>query len=157
MSDLIPVESIERKIFVIKGQKVMIDRDLAEFYGVETKYLNRQVNRNIGRFPAEFMFRLTRDEKIELVTNWHRFRRLKHSSSLPFVFTEHGVAMLASVLKGEKAAKVSIYIVKAFISLRRLLSSHKYLGEKLNQLARKVTRHDTEIQDLVKLIKKMIE
>jgi len=90
------LEQIEQKIFLVRGQKVMIDRDLAELYGVETKYLNRQMKRNIERFPQEFMFQLTREEKNQLVTNWHRFQSMKHSTSLPHVFTEHGVAMLGA-------------------------------------------------------------
>jgi len=83
MIDIVPLEAIEQKIFLIRGHKVMIDRDLARLYGVETKYLNRQVRRNIERFPEEFMFKLTREEKDELVTICHRFKTLKHSSSLP--------------------------------------------------------------------------
>ena len=82
-------EHIEQRIFLIRGQKVMIDRDLAELYGVETKYLNRQVKRNRDRFPVEFMFQVTHKERSELVTNWHRFQTMKHASSLPYVFTEH--------------------------------------------------------------------
>ena len=111
MSNIIPQEIIEQRIFLIREQKVMIDRDLAELFGVETKYLNRQVKRNIERFPKEFMFQLTKKEKNELVTNWHRFASLKHSSYPPFVFTEHGVAMLASVLNSKSAIKMSIHIV----------------------------------------------
>ena len=88
MTHLIPQEIIEQKIFLIRNQKVMIDRDLAELYDVETKYLNRQVKRNIERFPEEFMFQLSSAEKNELVTNWHRFGLLKHSSVLPYAFTE---------------------------------------------------------------------
>ncbi len=95
MNDLIPQEIIEQKIFLVRGHKVMIDRDIAELYGVETKYLNRQVKRNIQRFPEEFMFQLTADEKDELVTFCHRFRTMKHSNAMPYAFTEHGVAMLA--------------------------------------------------------------
>src|SRR3989338_7848182 len=108
---MIPLEKIEQRIFLIRSHKVMLDRDLAELYGVETKYLNRQVRRNINRFPEIFMFRLDRKEKAELVTKWHRFEKIKHSSSLPYAFTEHGVAMLASVLNSEAAIQISIYIV----------------------------------------------
>ena len=81
---------IAEKIFLMRGHKVMIDRDLAQLYGVETKYLNRQVKRNRGRFPAEFMFQISKEEKKELVTNCHRFKSMKHSSALPYAFTEHG-------------------------------------------------------------------
>ena len=106
MKTLIPHETIEQRIFLIRGHKVMIDRDLAELYGVETKHLNRQVRRNIQRFPKEFMLHLTTEEKNELVTNCHRFKTMKHSSVLPYAFTEYGVAMLASVLNSEKAIQV---------------------------------------------------
>lgn len=87
MESLIPSEYIEQRIFYIRGQKVMIDRDLAELYDVETKYLNRQVKRNLERFPLEFMFQLNSEEKLELVTNWHRFDSLKHTNALPYAFT----------------------------------------------------------------------
>lgn len=120
--DVIPHERIEERIFFIRGYKVMIDRDLAELYGVETKYLNRQVKRNKERFPDEFTFQLAPQEKEELVTICHRFKTLKHSSSLPYAFTEHGVAMLASVLKSSIAVQMSILIVKAFIKLREVVA-----------------------------------
>lgn len=90
----------------------MLDRDLAELYGIETKYLNRQVKRNLDRFPGEFMFQLTKKEKNERVTNWHRLDSLKHSSNLPYVFTEYGIVMLASVLNSEQAVR------QVFSSLR---------------------------------------
>ncbi|MFH1709807.1 MAG: ORF6N domain-containing protein [bacterium] len=139
--ELAPQEAIETRIFLIRGQKVMLDRDLAELYGVETKYLNRQVRRNLERFPDEFMFLLSEQEKEELVTNWHRFKPLKHSTSLPLAFTEHGVAMLASVLNSESAIKISIFIIKAFVRLRRVLSAHKELARKLEQLEQRVGRN----------------
>ena len=149
-------EIIENRIFVVRRQKVMIDRDLAELYGVETKYLNRQVRRNKDRFPDEFMFQLTPDEKKELVTICHRFKMLKHSSSAPYVFTEHGVAMLASVLKSETAIKISIMIVKAFIRLREILSTNKILVKKLNELENKVGKHEKEIGVIFEAIRKLM-
>lgn len=156
MNEPIPQEIIEQRIFLIRKQKVMIDRDLAELYGVETKYLNRQVKRNIERFPIEFMFQLNGDEKRELVTICHRFKPMKHSSSMPYAFTEHGVAMLASVLKSEQAAKISIYIIKAFVKLREILSSHKELSRKLDQLERKIENHDEEIQVIFEAIRQLM-
>lgn len=134
----------------------MIDRDLARLYGVETKYLNRQVRRNIERFPEEFMFNLTREEKDELVTICHRFKTMKHSSTLPYAFTEHGVAMLASVLKSEKAVKISIVIIKAFVRLRRFLATHKELAHKLSELERKIAKHDEDIQAIFYAIKQLM-
>src|ERR1051326_5971028 len=98
MTSIAKYDEIEQRIFIIRGHKVMIDRDLAELYNVPTKHLNRQVKRNKIRFPKEFMFRLTTKEKNELIANCHRFESLKHSIVLPYVFTEHGVAMLATVL-----------------------------------------------------------
>ncbi|MBI5150416.1 MAG: ORF6N domain-containing protein [Candidatus Omnitrophica bacterium] len=151
--DLIPSERIEEKIFLIRGHKVMIDRDLAELYGVETKYLNRQVKRNKERFPDEFTFQLAPQEKEELVTICHRFETMKHSSSLPSAFTEHGVAMLASVLKSPIAVKMSILVVKAFIRLREVVATHKELICKLQDLERKVGHHDGEIKVLFEAIR----
>lgn len=149
-------EAIKEKIFLIREHKVMVDRDLAVLYGVQTKYLNRQVKRNRERFPEEFMFQLTRKEKNELVTNWHRFESLKHSSTLPHVFTEHGVAMLASVLKSERAVKISIHIIKIFVRLRRWLSTHKELASKFAELEQKVERHDSQIQVIFNAIRKLM-
>jgi len=137
MSNIIPIERIENRIFLIRGQKVVIDRDLAELYEVETKHLNRQVRRNIDRFPKEFMFQLNAREKNQLVTNCHRFKTLKHASSQPYAFTEHGIAMLASILKSERAIKISIYIIKTFIRLRKFIFTHKKLAQKLKKLEQK--------------------
>ncbi len=157
MNNLTPEELIERRIFLIRGQKVMLDRDLAELYGVETKYLNRQVKRNIARFPDEFMFRLNKTEVNELVTNWHRFDNLKHSVFFPYAFTEHGVAMLSSVLKSKRAIKLSIVIINTFVKLRQFLSTHKELTQKLNELERKVVNHDSDIKGLFEMIHKLIQ
>jgi len=156
MKDLIPQETIEQRIFLIRKQKVMVDRDLAELYGVETKHLNRQVKRNIQRFPDEFMLQLTIEERNQLVTICHRFKTMKHSSSLPYVFTEHGVAMLASVLKSDRAVKISINIIKAFVKLREMLSTHKELAHKLAQLERKIEKHDDEIKLIFDAIRQLM-
>lgn len=154
---LIPKEVIESRIFLIRGQRVMIDRDLAEMYGVETKYLNRQVKRNIERFPKEFMFQLTREEKNELVTNWHRFASLKHSATLPYAFTEHGVAMLSAVLGSERAVKMSVVIIKVFVRLRGILSTHKELAQKLKELEQHIEKHDTQIQAIFEAIRQLMQ
>src|SRR3989337_4183747 len=156
MKDMIPQETIEQRIFLIRNQKVMIDRDIAEIYGVETKNLNMQVKRNIQRFPEEFMFQLTVEERNQLVTICHRFKTMKHSSSLPYVFTEHGVAMLASVLKSDRAVKISINIIKAFVKLREMLSTHKELAHKLEQLERKIEKHDEEIKLIFDAIRQLM-
>ncbi|MEK6647200.1 MAG: ORF6N domain-containing protein [Candidatus Firestonebacteria bacterium] len=156
MSDLAAQERIENKIFLLRGHRVMIDRDLAELYGVETKYLNRQVKRNKERFPKEFMFQLTADEKNELVTIWHRFKTMKHATALPYAFTEHGVSMLASVLNSERAIKISIYIIKTFVKLREFIAIHKELAHKLNELERKTEKHDTDITRIFEVIHSLI-
>ena len=138
MDDLIKSDGIEHLIVLIRNHRVMIDRELATIYGVETKYLNRQVKRNPGRFPVEFMFQFNLYEKEELVTNWHRFSSLKHSSYLPFAFTEHGVAMLSTVLNSGKAIQMSIHIIKIFIRLREAMSASQLFDERLSILEEKV-------------------
>jgi phage regulator Rha-like protein len=156
MKELIPQERVEQRIFLIRRHKVMIDRDLAELYGVKTKYLNQQVRRNIKRFPQEFMFPLTEGERDELVAICNRFKTMKHSSVLPSAFTEHGVVMLASVLKSERAVKISIIIVKTFVKLREIISTHKELAYKLCELERKIEKHDTEIRDISEAIRQLM-
>jgi len=153
---ILPVNLIEQRIFIIRGVKVMIDRDIAELYGVETKQVNRQVRRNRDRFPNEFVFKLTKKEKEELVTNWHRFELLKHSSALPYAFTEHGVAMLATVLKSQQAVRMSILIVKAFVRLREILTSHRELAEKLQLLETRIDTHDQKIASIIDAIHQLI-
>ena len=156
VSKFVSQHEIEERIFLIRGHKTMIDRDLAELYAVETKYLNRQVRRNLDRFLAEFMFQLSIEEKDELVTKCHRFNTLKHSVSLPYAFTEHGVAMLASVLNSERAVKISICIVKTFVKPREIIGTHKELAHKFEQLERKVEKHDGEIQAIFEAIRRLM-
>ncbi|MDP2911426.1 MAG: ORF6N domain-containing protein [Candidatus Omnitrophota bacterium] len=155
-NELVLQGAIEQRIFLIRGKKVMVDRDIAELYGVETKYLNRQVRRNKERFPEEFMFQLLSGEKNELVTNWHRFQPLKHSSVLPYVFTEHGVAMLASILNSERAVKISIIIIKTFVKLREILATHKEFAHKLAELERKLGKHDKSIKALFEAVHRLM-
>lgn len=138
MDDLVIADGIEYYIFMVRNCRVMVDRDLAAIYGVETKYLTRQVRRNPGRFPPEFMVRLTAEEKKELVTKWHRFSSMKHSSSLPYAFTEHGIAMLSTVLNSEQAVQMSIHIIKSFIRLREIMTTWQYFDGRLTQLEEKV-------------------
>jgi len=134
---LVPIEQIENSILFIRGQKVMLDSDLAKLYGVSTRILNQAVKRNINRFPDDFMFKLTQDEKKKVVTNCDHLKKLKFSSVLPNAFTEHGAVMVASLLNSEIAIKVSIQVVRAFIKLRKILQSNKELSRKLNELERK--------------------
>jgi phage regulator Rha-like protein len=154
--DLVQQEIIEQRIFLMRGHKIMVDRDLAELYGVETKNLNRQVKRNIERFPEEFMFQLNKSERDELVTNWHRFKTMKHSVTLPYAFTEHGVAMLASVLNSKRAVKISISIIKTFVRLRQIISTHKELAQKLAELERKTEKHDEALHSIFEAIRELM-
>ncbi len=134
---LIPTERIERSILLIRGEKVMLDADLAEIYGVETKVLNQAVKRNATRFPEDFMFQLTEREKMEVVTNCDHLVRIKFSPHLPFAFTEHGALMLANVLNSERAALTSVQVVRAFVRLRQMLASNAELSRKLAALENK--------------------
>jgi len=155
-ADLVQHGVIERRILIIRGKRVMIDHDLAELYGVETKHLNRQVRRNKKRFPGEFVFRLTRKETEQLVTIWHRFGSLKHSVSLPFAFTEHGVAMLSSVLNSEQAIVMNVLIIKTFVKLREVLSTHKEITLKLKLLEMRIERHDENIRGIFEAIHQLM-
>jgi hypothetical protein len=127
-SEIVSKKAIEQKIFLIRGQKIMLDRDLAGLYGVKTKRLNEQVKRNRTRFPEDFMFQLTKWEKEELVANCDRFEALKNSTSNPYAFTEQGVAMISSVLKSDRAIQVNIQIMRVFTRLRQMLATHKELA-----------------------------
>jgi hypothetical protein len=131
----IPVERIESRIFLIRGQKVLLDRDLAELYGVETRTLNQAVRRNLERFPSDFMFALTRDE-IRNLSQFVISSGFKHSPKV-IVFTEQGVAMLSSVLRSSQAVRVNIEIMRAFVRLRQLISTNADLARKLASLERK--------------------
>lgn len=148
---------IENKILLVRNQKVILDRDLAELYGVETKYLNRQVRRNKDRFPKEFMFQLMAKEKKELVTNWRRFETMKHTTTKPYAFTEHGALMVAAVLNSPKAITVSIFIVKVFIKIREILSTHLEIAEKLAELEKRIDTNDSQITALFDTITDMLE
>ena len=156
MKKAIRQESIREKILNLRGIKVMIDRDLAVLYGVSTKALNQAVKRNLKRFPADFMFKMTQKEFRELVTNCDRLSALKHSSGLPRVFTEQGVAMLSSVLNSERAVLVNIAIMRAFVKIRAIVSAHKELLNRLDKLEQKVGRHDKEIQAILNAIRQLM-
>jgi ORF6N domain-containing protein len=147
--------SLERRILTIRGKSVMIDADLAELYGVQTRVLNQAVRRNKERFPPEFMFQLTRAEKKEVITNCDHLAKLKFSPVLPLAFTEHGTLMLGNVLNSERAIEVSLLIVRTFVSIRQMLSTHKDLAAKLNELERKVGGHDDAIADLIDAIRRL--
>jgi len=154
---IVPVERIESRILLIRGQKVMLDSDLAELYGVSTKRLNEQVKRNQTRFPADFVFKLMAKEKAEVVANCDHLRTLKFSPGLPNAFTEHGAIMVASVLNTPRAIEVSVYVVRAFVKLREMLGAHKELAGKLMELENRVEAHDGHITALFEAIRQLME
>jgi hypothetical protein len=129
-----PSERVARAILAIRGERVILDADLAELYGVPTKRLNEQVKRNRSRFPEDFMFQLTAEEKAEVVADCDHLSRLKYSPALPHAFTEHGAIMAASVLNTDRAVEVSVYVVRAFVRLRQMLASHRDLARKIEEM-----------------------
>jgi len=154
---IVPDEIVMSKILLIRGKKVMIDRDLAELYGVPTKRLNEQVKRNIKRFPEDFMFQLTEEEKGEVVAFCDHLKTLKYSPVLPNVFTEYGAVMLASVLNSDRAIEVNIQIVRIFTQMREMLMTNQEILLKLEQLERKVDGHDEGIQVIFAYLKQLLD
>jgi len=153
---VIPDEVVMNKIYLIRGQKVMIDQDLAELYGVETKVLKQQVKRNIESFPSDFMFELSKDEfeslRSQIVTSSRGGTRYT-----PMVFTEHGVLMLSSVLKSNRARQVNIHIMRVYTKLREMLLTHKDLLLKMNELESKISNHDKSIKQIFTYLKQFIK
>jgi hypothetical protein len=152
MTELVPIELIASKIYLIRNMKVMLDKDLAELYGVETKVLKQAVRRNIERFPADFMFELSKDEfnnlRSQIVTSsWGGARYL------PMAFSEHGVLMLSSVLNSERAVQVNIQIMRTFTKLREMLSTHKDLKRKIESMEKK---YDEQFQIVFEAIKQLL-
>ena len=156
----IPVSLVERQIYGVRGQKVMLSQDHAALYGVATKVFNQTVNRNRRRFPEDFMFRLTLSEGNELQrlrSHSVTLKRGQHIKYAPYAFTQEGMAMLSSVLKSERAVMVNIAIMRAFIRLRELAANHKELSGKLDLLERKYQRHDSQIREIFDAIRRLIE
>ena len=153
----IPDRIVESKILLIRGKKVMIDKDIAELYGVTTKRLNEQVKRNHIRFPEDFMFQLTGIEKSEVVANCDHLNNLKYSPNLPYAFTEYGVVMLASVLNSERAIEVNIQIVRVFTRLREMVLTHKDILLKLEQLEKQVVNNSGDIQIIFTALNELLE
>jgi phage regulator Rha-like protein len=143
---IVPNEIIMSKILLIRNQKVIIDRDLAELYGTTTKKLNQQVKRNINRFPEHFMFELTEIEKEYVVTNCDHLKKLKFSSSLPNVFTNHGTMMLATVINSEKAVETSIRIIEIFVKMREFIADNINLKLDIEDIKKKLANHDKNIE-----------
>jgi hypothetical protein len=152
--NLIPVEKIDRSILVIRGYRIMLDRDLADIYGVKTSRLNEQVKRNIDRFPEDFMFQLTDQEKEDVIANCDHLDKLKFSRTNPYAFTEHGTIMLASVLNTSTAIETSVLIVRAFVKLRELLSTHKDLEKKILELE---SKYDEKFHLIFNAIKELMQ
>lgn len=146
-------ESIEKLIYLIRGERVMLDQDLAELYGVETKALVQAISRNLNRFPSDFMFQLSFQEfsalRSQIVTSKGRGGR----RSIPYAFTEHGVAMLSSVLRSERAVEINIQIIRAFVRLRQLIATHAGLAEKLERLEEK---YDVQFKVVFEAIRKLM-
>lgn len=162
----VPVEFVERRIYLIRGHKVMMDSDLADLYQVETKMLNRAVKRNLDRFPEDFMFQLKKDEtdylRFQFGISSSRFqtgtlKRGQNIKYLPYAFTEHGVAMLSSVLNSKRAVQMNILIIRAFIHLREIMASHKDLAAEIEKLKRRQQEHGKHIQKLYIIFEKMLE
>jgi hypothetical protein len=175
MKNLIPAEVVENKIFLIRKRKVMLDMHLAELYGVSTKALNQAVKRNRDRFPSDFMFQLNESEareismsnRSQLVTSslkanssrsqFVTLKRGKNIKYFPYAFTEQGVAMLSSVLKSKRAVQVNIMIMRAFVKLREIMTTHIELAHKVDELEQKYSKHDKYIQAIFKIIKQLLE
>jgi hypothetical protein len=155
-SQLVQPEQIEQAILLIRGQRVMLDRDLAALYGVETGNLNKAVQRNRDRFPADFMFQLTADEAEALLFQFGRAKQRGGRRTNPYVFTQEGVAMLSSVLRSPRAVQVNIAIMRVFVRLRETLALHKDLAHKLTQLERKIEGHDASIRTLFDAIRQLM-
>jgi hypothetical protein len=157
--DVVPVEVIERRIYLIRGQKVMIDSDLAELYQVETSNLNKAAKRNLDRFPSDFMFQLTKDEadSLRFQIGISKPEGRGGRRYLPYVFTEQGIAMLSSVLNSDRAVLVNIAIMRAFVKLREIMATHKDLAHKIDALERKYAKHDQQIQIVFDAIKKLLQ
>jgi len=157
---LVAQEAIAAKIFVLRSHRVMLDRDLAELYGVETRALNQAVKRNRDRFPEDFMFELTLKEGRAVMALRSQIVILKRGAHLkyrPRVFTEHGVVMLANVLKSDLAVRASIRVVRAFVHLRQLLAANQDLARKIEALERKVGKHDEELQEVLNMLRALLD
>jgi hypothetical protein len=154
-AEIIPVEAIARAIYALRGQRVLLDRDLAALYGVETRALNQAVKRNGARFPSDFMFQLTRQEIGRISQSVTSLSQLKFSKQVR-AFTEEGVAMLSSVLNSERAVQVNIAIMRAFVKLRKTLETNRELAQKFAELEARVGKHDEEIGAIIEAIRQLM-
>ena len=156
-NSIVPAKPIESLILIIRGQRVMLDADLAVLYGVSTKVFNQAVKRNLNRFPEDFMFQLTEEEaeslRSQIVTSKEGRGGRRY---LPYAFTEHGTVMAANVLNSKRAVQASVFVVRAFVRLREILATHKEIAAKVEELERKLTSHDRQIIEIVKVIKQLM-
>ncbi|MCB9756883.1 MAG: ORF6N domain-containing protein [Candidatus Omnitrophica bacterium] len=153
---LVPTEIIENKIFLIRGKKVMFDRDLAILYDIPTKRLKEQVNRNRKRFPDDFMFELTLAEAKGLRSQFATLKRGEHMKYRPYVFTEQGVAMLSSVINSERAIEVNIQIMRVFVKIKEFVLTHHDLAQKIDALERKFEEHDKKFVVVFEAIRRLM-
>ncbi len=151
MDKMLQPDHLKDIILTVRGEKVILAPDLAKLFGVETRVFNQAVKRNIDRFPKDFVFQLTKSEFEELITNCDRFETQKHTSVLPYAFTEHGALQAANVLNSPRAVEMSIYVVRAFVAMRRMTVDLKALADKVAELDKKYGRHD-EIIHLISQI-----
>jgi len=152
----LPVAAIQRRILRLRGERAILDVDLSAVYGVSTRRLNEQVKRNRSRFPTDFAFQLTPSEKREVVAICDHLPRLKFSRSLPWAFTEHGAIMAATVLNSRRAVEMSVFVVRAFVALRRVVAEHPELAAKLDRIERRLGDHDRQILALVRALRRLI-
>ena len=151
------IEGVQQKIYEIREDRVMLDFDLALLYGVETRVLKQAVKRNPERFPADFMFQLTKTEWRELITNCDKLpRAVKYSPSLPYAFSEQGVAMLSSVLRSKKAVQINIAIMRVFIEIRRLSFQNKEILDQLKEFREKIGEHDIQLSQIYDAIENLL-
>jgi hypothetical protein len=155
-SHLLAAHGIEDVILLMRGHRVMLDRDLAALYGVTTSNLNKAVKRNVDRFPDDFMFQVTVEEAQSLRFHSGILKRGQHYKYLPHAFTEQGVAMLSGILRSHRAVQVNVAIMRAFVRLREALSMHKELAHKLAELERKIENHDAGIHSLFEAIRQLM-
>ncbi len=168
MTEILAVDVLYQRIFTIRNKRVMLDRDLAELYGVPTYRLNEAVKRNIKRFPEDFMFKLNNNELKELIANCDRFKTLKHSSNPPYAFTEHGVTMLSCILNSQKAIDINVQIVRAFIQLRQYAIAQTSKNAEIEELRKMLMLHientdnrfeknEETIQQIINVLNNLIE
>jgi hypothetical protein len=156
--DIAPVERIEETIMFIRSQKVILDYDLARVYGATTKRLNQQVKRNSYRFPEDFMFQLTKEEKSEVVANCDHLSMLKFSPALPYAFTEHGAIMAANVLNSPRAVQMSVFVVRAFVRMRSMMNNKRELARRLSMLEKELKeRLDVHESAIVSILQRVMD